>query len=202
MGNPYAPKGAKPSLHGNRLYLTEHGRLVQSGDGGRDIGGVFPMLANAAAVPSTAITNSNTETVFDNGSFTIPAGWLRAGSLLRFGWQGIATATNSTDTLTVKAYVNATSVATSSATDAVTNDIFAGEAAVIIRTTGASGTFVANASFTKTEAASLTASRVDQITASTAIDTTAAVVIAVKATWSVTSASDSCRLDMFWLTVT
>lgn len=201
MSNAYAPTGAKPSIHGRRLALSERGRLFQFGDGG-DIGGVFPILVTNAAAASTAITNSSTETVFDNGSFSIPTNWLRAGSLIRFGWQGIATATTGSDTLTIKAYVNSTSVATSSATDATNNDIFAGDAAVAIRTIGASGTFVASSSFTKVEAASLTASRVDQITASTAIDTTAAVVIAVKATWSAISASDSCRLDMFWVSVT
>lgn len=201
MANAYAPTGMHPSLHGNRLFLTDRGRLAQGGQGA-DIGGVFPIMVTAAAAASAAITNTVTETAFSNGSFSIPAGWLRAGSIIRLGWQGIATATNSTDTLQIKAYVNAAAIATGTATDVADNAMFAGDATVAIRTIGASGTFVANSNHTKVPAASLTASRVEELLASTAIDTTAAVVIAVKATWSVASASNSVRLDNFWLTVT
>jgi hypothetical protein len=201
MARNFAPTGAKPSIHGMRLALTEHGRLFQR-ESGADLGGVFPMLALSATAASTAISNTTTETAFSNASFTIPANWLRAGSIIRFGWQGIATSTNSTDTLQIKAYVGSTAVATGTATDVADNNVFAGEATVSIRTIGSSGTFVANASHTKAPAASLTASRVDEITASTTLDTTATVTISVKATWGAQSASDSCRNDIFWITVT
>lgn len=191
----FAPK-ILTSLHGRRFGLSRNDRLVLA-----KWDAVVPMLAANAVAASTAISDTTTETAFSNASYTIPANMLRAGSLIRFGWQGIATATNSTDTLLIKAYVGSTAVATGTATDVANNAIFAGEASVAIRTIGASGTFVASSSHTKVPAASLTASRVDEIVASTTIDTTAAVVISVKATWSVQSASNSARNDIFWLTI-
>jgi len=191
----FAPKNLT-SLHGRRLGLSKNDRLVLA-----KWDAVVPMLTANAVAASTAISDTTTETAFDNASYTIPANMLRAGSLIRFGWQGIATATNSTDTLLIKAYLGSTAIATGTATDVANNAIFAGEASIAIRTIGASGTFVANSSHTKVPAASLTASRVDEIKASTAIDTTAANIITVKATWSVASASNSVRNDLFWLTI-
>ena len=156
--------------------------------------------ASVMVGPSAAITNSSTEALFDLGQYSIPANTLKVGSMIRINFQGIATATNSSDTLTIKAYIgglSGTAILASSATDATNNDIFAGEIWLTVRTIGASGTFVANASFTKVEAATSVASRVDQITASTAIDTTAAQVVGISGKWSAVSASDSCRLDIF-----
>ena len=46
-----------------------------------------------AAAASTAVSNTVTETLFDN-FITIPANSLGVGSLVRLKWQGIATATN------------------------------------------------------------------------------------------------------------
>jgi len=184
------------SLYGRRLGLDDDGNLV---NGKWD--GNHPVLVANAAAASSAISATIVETAFSNASFSIPAGYLRAGSLIKFGWQGIATSTNSTDTLLIKAYVNAAAVATGVATDVANNAMFSGEASVAIRTIGAAGTFVANSSHTKVPAASATASCVEELTASTAIDTTAAVVISVKATWSVSSGSNSVRNDLFWLTV-
>lgn len=201
MSNAYAPTDARPSIHGRRLALSGRGRLFQFGDTG-DIGGVWPIMANAATAASTAITATGTETAFSTGSFSVPANWLRAGSVIKFRWQGIGTAINGADTLLVKAYVNSTAVATGTATNITANDVFAGNAEVAIRTVGASGTFVANATHTKVPAATNVATLTNQITASTTVDTTAAVTLSVKATWSSTSSANSCRLDMFALEIT
>lgn len=152
---------------------------------------------NTAA--STAITASSTETAFST-NYTIPANSLRAGSVIKVRFQGIATATNSTDTLTIKLYIGGltgTAIFTSSATDATNNDIFSGEGIIVIRTIGSSGTFVASGSYTKVEGASGTASRVDFITASTAIDTTTSKLVTASGTWSSTNAGNSCRMDIF-----
>lgn len=164
-------------------------------------GGSFkvPKLVYANTAASTAITGSSTETAFDT-NYTIPANTLTAGSVIKVRFQGIATATNSTDTLTIKLYIgglSGTALFTSTATDAVNNDIFAGEAVIVLRTVGSSGTLVSSGSYTKVEGASGTASRVDFITASTAIDTTATKLITASGTWSTTSGSNSCRMDLF-----
>lgn len=200
MARNYAPIGAKPSIHGRRLFLTEHGRLSQ-GEGGADLGGVYPLLVQNSSAASSAVTGTASETTYSTGSCVIPANWLRAGSLIRFGWQGIVTAYNSTDTVLIKAYVNSTSVATGTATNGSANDMFFGETEVSIRTIGASGTFVACSAFSPVQAASLSAVSKYQGTASTAIDTTSAVTIAVKATNASNNAGNSSRLDMFWVMV-
>lgn len=157
--------------------------------------GVYPLVVYANVAAGTAVSNTTTETGLFT-TYSIPAGVLRAGSVIRFRWQGIATSTNSTDTLQIKAYINSTAVATGTATDVANNDMFDGECTAVLRTVGSSGTFVATALHSKVPAASNTATRVCQLTASTAIDTTAAVTITVKATWSVASASNSVRGDM------
>lgn len=191
---PYSPN-ILTSLHGaRRIGLSRQDRLVN-----KKWDGVYPVLVTSLTAAGTALSNSTTETAL--ASYSIPANYLRAGSLIKFGWQGIATATNSTDTLLIKAYVGSTAVATGTATDVADNNIFEGQATVSIRTIGSSGTFVATSNHTKVPAASLTASRVSEITASTTLDTTAAVVLSVKGTWSVASASNSCRADTFWVEI-
>lgn len=145
----------------------------------------------------TALTGSSTETLL--GSYSIPANTLAAGTVIKVRFQGIATATNSSDTLTVKLYIgglSGTAVLTGTATDATNNDIFTGEVLIQIRTAGASGTLVAVASGNIVPAATGVAVPVFQITASTAVDTTAAQVIGVGGKWSTTSGSNSCRLDI------
>jgi hypothetical protein len=154
-------------------------------------------LAYANTAASTAVTATASETLFDT-FFTIPANSLRAGSVIQIHYQGIATLTNGTDTLQTKLYLGGltgTALQTGTATDVANNNIFAGDAFLVIRTIGASGTFVASGSFTAVPAASGTATRVEVITGSTALDTTAAIVIGVSATWSTNNAGNSCRLD-------
>lgn len=153
---------------------------------------------NTAA--STAISATSSETAFDT-SYTIPANSLRAGSVIKVRYQGIATATNSTDTLTIKLYIGGiagTAVLTGTATDVANNNIFAGEAMIVIRTIGSSGTLVAVGTHTDVPAASGTATHgICEITASTAIDTTTSKAVVASATWSSTNAGNSCRMDIF-----
>jgi hypothetical protein len=149
-------------------------------------------LLYASTAASTAVTNTTTETAFST-AFTLPAEVLNAGDVVRIRFQGIATATNSTDTLTIKAYIGATEVMAIAAVDAVNDDIFVGICDVVIRTAGASGTCVAmGTGITDVSATAMGA----LYKASQAIDTTAANSIAVKAKWSVANAGNSCRLDI------
>lgn len=155
---------------------------------------VVNVYRNTAA--STAVTNNTAETLFST-NYSIPANTLKAGSIVRVKYWGIATATNSTDTLAIKLYIGGltgTALVSHAAVDVADNNIFFGECDVIIRTAGASGTMVARGLY-KTTAAEGTATMKDDILASTAIDTTVAQVVGVSATWSVASSSNSCRLD-------
>jgi len=185
----------------SKLYLrgdTGALRLVNDTGTDMDVSGGIGWLAYSNTAASTAVTASSAETMFST-NYTVPANYLEAGTLVKVHFQGIATATNSTDTLTIKMYIgglSGTAILTSSATDATNNDIFEGEVQILVRTAGASGTFVAKGGFTKVEAASGTATRVIAITPSTTIDTTATQQIGVSATWSTNNAGNSCRLDI------
>jgi hypothetical protein len=182
------------------VYLRGDNGQIRQTDGTTDaaVNGWLGGVVYSATAASTALTASSTETLLDT-SYSIPASTLVAGSVIKIRFQGIATATNSTDTLTIKLYIgglSGTAVLTGTATDATNNDIFTGEALIQIRTAGASGTFVSVASGNIVPAATRVAVPVFQMTASTAIDTTAAQVVGVGAKWSTTSGSNSCRLDM------
>lgn len=182
------------------VYLRGDNGQIRQTDGTTDaaVNGWLGGVVYSATAASTALTASSTETLLDT-SYSIPASTLVAGSVIKIRFQGIATATNSTDTLTIKLYIgglSGTAVLTGTATDATNNDIFTGEALIQIRTAGASGTFVSVASGNIVPAATRVAVPVFQMTASTTIDTTAAQVVGVGAKWSTTSGSNSCRLDV------
>lgn len=155
-------------------------------------------LAYSNTAASTAHSNTTTEALLDK-SYTIPADTLKAGTVVEIEYWGKATTTNSTDTLTIKLYVgglSGTALLTSAATDVADGDIFSGKATMLVRTAGASGTFVAKGTNVKTLAASNTAVEdIVNYTGSTVINTTTTQVIGVGADWSAASASDSVILD-------
>ena len=154
-------------------------------------GGV-PTAVYTATDASAAVSNTTAETAFGN-SVTLAAALLRAGSRLRIRAQGIATATNGTDTLTIKVKIGNTVLVTTGAVDVADDDIFVIDCDLVVRTVGTGGTFVSNAmqildaAGTALKAAFL---------ASTAIDTTATQAVTVTATWSAASTANSCRMDM------
>jgi len=181
------------SIFGNRLGLAPSNRLVV----GDRLPSVVPAVAFTNTAASTAVTNTVTETLFDQFC-TIPAKHLQPGQLIKIRYQGIATATNSTDTLTIKLYIGGltgTALISHAATDVANNDVFQGEYELIIRTIGSSGTMVGVGSYKSVPAAEGTMTIKDDILASTTIDTTTSKVIGVSATWSVANAGNSCRLD-------
>lgn len=147
---------------------------------------------------STIHSNTTTEAAFDT-KYSVPANTLKAGTVIKVRFQGIATSTNSTDTLLVKLYIGGitgTAILTGTATNVANDDVFMGEATIVIRTAGASGTLVAMASGNIVPAATRVAVPVYQITAETAIDTTAAQEISVGADWSVAHADNDAYLDL------
>ncbi len=184
------------SIHGRKFGLTARGDLVVDKGSGTYVQG-YTGYTNTAA--SSAITAVSAETAFDT-SFTIPANTLDVGTLIRLKWQGIATATNATDTLAVKAYIgglSGTLLFSHAATDVSNNDVFQGEYELIIRTVGASGTMVGCGWGKSIPAAEGTATFKDDILASTAIDTTVNQQVVISGQWSSTNAGNSCRLDFF-----
>lgn len=179
------------NIFGPDLGLSNAGNPVARNDA------KMGRLVYAQTAAGTAYSDSTTETAL--GSGTIPANSLEVGSVIKVRFQGIATATNSTDTLTIKLYIgglSGTALISMAATDVADNNVFTGEYELVVRTTGASGTIVGVGTFKSIPAAEGTMTIKDDILASTAIDTTAAQVVAVSGDWSVASSSNSCRLDI------
>jgi hypothetical protein len=189
-----------PGVLSPDVYLRgDDGQLRQT-DGTTDaaVNGWLGGVVYNAVAASAAHTATTDEALFDK-QYSIPANTLKAGSVVKVRFQGIATGSNSTDTLTIKLYIgglSGTAVLTGTATDATNNDVFTGEAMICIRTAGASGTLVAVASGNIVPAATRVAVPVYQITASTAIDTTAAQVVGVGIDWSTNNAGNTARLDI------
>lgn len=153
----------------------------------------------------TALTNTTTETVLDY--VTIPAGSLVPGKIYRCRGKVRATATNSTDTLTVKLYGHTTSavasgtaLGTSGAVDVADNDIVvwdidlvpAGTQGVpsssgviqvsgLVSAAGAEGTVTARGAHEKLSS----------------INCQADYYVGVTGKWSVASASNSCLIESF-----
>lgn len=144
------------------------------------------------------VTNTTTETVA--ATATIPANTLQPGQIIKVRFQGIATATQSTDTLGVKLYINGTAgtnLITIAATDVANNDVFQGEYEVAVRDIGGTGHVVGVGTYKSIPAAEGTMTIKDDILGSTVVDTTAAITIDLTLKWSVQSASDSAQVDFF-----
>jgi hypothetical protein len=165
--------------------------LVSGGDGSLIKAASSVLLNNVAA--STAVTNTTTETTFSNGTITIPANTLKVGDLIRVRGQAVASSTNSTDTLLIKGYVGSTNIFTTGAVDVANGDIATFDFTLVVRTIGASGTVFGLGTQSLGVPGTVTAKPFTL--GSTTVDTTAAVVITVKATWSVASASNIVALQ-------
>jgi len=189
-----------PGILSPDVYLRGDDGTLRQTDGTTDaaVNGWLGGVVYNSVAASAAHTATTTEALFDK-QYSIPANTLKAGTRIRVRFSGIATATNSTDTLTIKLYLGGlagTAILTGTATDVANDNIFTGEAEIVIRTAGASGTMVAIASGSIVPAATRVAVPVYQITAETVIDTTAAQVVGVGADWSTNNAGNSCRLDI------
>lgn len=186
-------KEGRTSFLGDGSTITAGDKVVVSG---LTSGAVRSNLAGGVVysdvAASTAVTNTTTATKFDK-SYTFAANTLQAGDVIRVTAEAIASATNSTDTLTLDLMIGATVVATTGAIDVANSDTFTFMSDIVIRTSGASGTVVAT---TAVNTATGNATFKSIILGSTAIDTTATQQVAVRATWSAANAGDSARLDV------
>lgn len=156
------------------------------------------MCLYTSVAASSAVTSTSTETLAST-SYTLPANTLEPGSRLCIRYQGIATASANTDTLTVKLYIGGltgTALLAHTATDTAANDVFAGEFYLTCRTAGTGGTIIGYGNHTIVPAATSVAAPKMTIMASTAINTTTTQVIGVGLKWSTTDTADSCRLDI------
>ncbi len=147
----------------------------------------------------TAHTNSTDEAVL--GSFSIPANTIKQGTVVKVRYQGIATATNAADTLTIVLKCGPTTLTgqalvTHAATDVADNDIFEGEFTLVGRAApAAAAACVGVGSFSGMGAAGTPTRRAAYL-GSTNFATNGALLMEVTADWSAANAGNSCRLDI------
>jgi len=186
-------------LPANAVAVTKGSKLMSNGDGTFVL---WPstgskLYTNAAA--STAVSNGvNTEQDYDL-TYTLPANMLKVGDVLNIKGHIVVSATASTDTITVKVYLGSTAIVTTAAVDAATGDIITFNVNVVIRTIGASGTFVAYNHNANGVPATGTVKA--GFVASTAIDTTTTKVIKASSTWSATSATCTSAVQSLIVTL-
>jgi hypothetical protein len=106
-------------------------------------GSEFPggsVLLFAAVGDSAALgTGSAAEATFSNGSYSLAAGFLKKGDILRVKAKGRLDATHAADTFTAKLKVGTEVIATTPNPDAVNGDIFMIDAEIAVNDDGAGG---------------------------------------------------------------
>lgn len=164
----------------------------------RVIGG----LAYSNTAASTTIGNTGgSETAFDL-AYTIPANTLKAGTKVRVRYAGFGVTGVGSDTFAHKLYIGGTggtALITSATAVLATNATFTGEAEAIVRTAGATGTFISFGTY-KQSSAEGTMTVKDDYVASTTINTTASQQIVVSGTWNSNNAN-SARLDILFVEI-
>jgi hypothetical protein len=157
----------------------------------------------ALAAAGDALTNSAAETVL--GSFTIPANTIKASTMIKVKWQGIATATNANDTLQIKLRFGATTLAgtailTTAAVDVANDNIFLGDACIVGRAApGAAAACVAMATYSDPGAVGSALKAAYAASANYA--TNGALLVEVTGKWSAADPGNSCRLDVLTVEV-
>lgn len=162
----------------------------------------FPAFASQSVLyellaAGTALSNSTTETVL--ASTSLAAYSLQRSKIIRVRGSVIATATNSTDTLNVKLRIGPTTltgtvVGASGAVDVANNDVVVVDVECTTRAVPSTSVTVLCEGWISAPGAEATATARVAFEA-LALDTTVAQKVEITGTWSVASASNSCRAD-------
>ena len=155
-------------------------------------------LINSISAAGAAHTNSTTEAAI--ASWTIPGYFFQAGRIIVVEGYCRATATNSTDTLTTRLVVGAstlagTAIATSAAVDVANDDICAFRTIMHARDVDSSGTIVTQTIMNNPDATGQATRSFAVAVAS--LDMTAALLFEVGADWSVADAGNSVQMEQF-----
>lgn len=160
---------------------------------------VFGGLFSRLQALGTALTNSSTETIL--ASKTIPADTLRIGMAVDVEGMVEVTAAQSTDTLTLKAYLGSTEIFAMSAVDVAANDLSSFRVKLVSLTApGATVDVYAIGEYSIFGSTSTVAVKAKK----TSIATNGDLVLSIKGTWSVAGSggANSARAVNFDVTVT
>jgi len=152
-------------------------------------------LIHAAVADSTDVENTTVETAFSTGSKTIDGAKLKAGDVIEVIARAYVLDNNSTDTLTVKAYLGTEEIVATPAVDAADADIVFIHAWITVRIAGAGGHISASGLVANGVEGTVTAKPFRKDDA--AEDLSGDVAIALKATWSVAHADNEVYLEDF-----
>ena len=160
------------------------------------------ILIYALLAAGTALTNTTSETVL--ASTELAANALQVGQVYNLKAAVRATATNSTDTLTVRVRVGPTTLtgtvcASSGAVDVANNDVVIVDLQFVVRSVGASSVVIVSGSCSAPGAEGTATQRV--AFESLSISSLVAQKVELTGAWSAASASDSCQAESFVLTV-
>lgn len=155
-------------------------------------------LLHALTTAGTALTASSTETVL--ASHTLKAYSLQPGKVYRLHAAVLATATNSTDTLTVKVRVGPTTLtgtvcASTGAVDVANSDVAVADLHLVVRDADSSSVVLVSGSASILGAEGTATMRA--AFESLALDNAADQLVEVTGQWSSTNAGNSCRADAF-----
>ncbi len=149
-------------------------------------------VASVSLASSSTVTNTIAETAFDVTA-AINGADLEVGDVIEVTAGVTTPSTNSTDTLTLKAKVGSTVIATSPVVDVANDDAGRFKLELTVRAIGASGSLVASG---EVGLGPLTATMRPTRMAATTVDTTGTLTFSVTATWSVASASNQAVLEI------
>jgi len=198
----------EPVTASNRGKVVVIGRFDQSKTTSADLQLVSVVLltaqrggggaVGAIVADSSDVTNDLAETIFSNGSISIPANRLGVGSRIDVKARVSVTSGNGADTLTLKAYVGSVAVGNligaTPALDVVDlgGDIGLLDLEAVVRSIGATGTLISAGIGAITASVKATGSA-----STVTVDTTAALPILITATWSAANVANSCKLVQF-----
>jgi hypothetical protein len=156
----------------------------------------MPRIVNDQTAGAT-LTNSTAETVLKSHSFA--ANFFQVGNSYHFQSEVRVPATNSTDTLVLRARLGGTTLTGTVIALTPTIDVVNGDSAVIqgeftCTAIGAAGTVNARATTTGPDAASI-ATGSGQSTAVASLDTTAALLLEITGQWSVAAAGNQTAAE-------
>lgn len=183
----------RPANGDEMLCLLQNGQnvaaqvaLMNAGDGTLMVAPAALMVTlHEILAASTAVTNTTVETTFSNGTYTIPADYLKAGMNLRLRGRVVVSAENSTNTHRIKVKIGSTVLADSGAIALAAGEYVQWDLEVTIRTAGSSGTLVASG--TLTHNATATVVTIPISVASTTVNTTTTQAVTVTTTASAAS---------------
>lgn len=191
----WAARGDKLSLLLKSGQSITQGATLMSGGDGSVVAGSLNQILKQILAASTTITNTASETAFDNSTVTIAANTLQAGDVIHIRAKAIVSAENSTNTHRIRVYINSQAIADSGAIALAAAEYYEVDLYLLVRSIGATGKIVVDGFYGQIVATTGSAGALNL--ASTTLDTTAAATLTVKSLASAASTGNVIALQQY-----